>query len=810
MISYRVKDIFKRIVKAGKIDFKTSGDFAPSYVDLPEMPDLGAGTYAVEADLRTADFKNTLYYRFTLMPFMTGAFKHRRLFCGSMGYYIGTTPRDLEAMAKAGVGSQIIFQPPTKALRDLLKVHDMLFSSTIFSSDGIDTDNFCHNFMSKYDLALPAENGILSVKDEALPLFEERAYRFAKRNPEVKYWKLVNEPVHNRDEEVKRSIEVLAHTCKGIRRATPDAVIFTPDPPGIGPIYLHKFWNMGGKDLCDAVATHPYRVHPESPDLDKDIADLLKGLPKNVPVYFTEGNYFGMYELPENSIRAFGNDKTLCNDFYRAGHFTYDIGLGELAAVAHRMRYRLQVMKYADRVLWDDDWGLHAQTVAFGLDVVPNGILFSVNTLASLLGNADFKSDIVFGEPIRCYLFEDDQRRPVAVIWNYNGEIFQRPEMVSKLDLSGMKEKFEVFNLMGAKEKVPRDNLLPVDGCPLFLRGEPGKTAEFQKQLGALDMVGGTAPDFKIETSIDKGRLNMRIRNVRAKDKAGLLTITADGEELLSRRVELPAAGEFPFAAEIPASAALQRMKDVITLKADGKSPVEKVYELEYFDVKQVGADFKADGTLDKWRGIAPVKLSTFVTFGANPQDPKQREYLTASVPHRGDKDLSAEIRAAYNKDFLHLLVKVTDDVYHPVDTPVAGSYNGDGLQIYFDSFADARNVEPHGFGDDDQAYDIRCLDGKTVEASRSYAPYAQLAFTRVGVDKSVQGTFKKTEDGYLFDLAFPLRAILPIELVPGKGVGISILVNDNDNDYRKRGVQLNRGAEPFQRPELYPVMMFK
>lgn len=809
-IAYRIRTLQKKDVKEGNLRFQTQGQHEPVMIALPEMTDLEAGTYTVEAELTAAGFHNTLYYRFTLMPDKSHSYKHRRLFTGSVHgeAFGGTLPKSLEAMAKAGIGSQIVFTPPTKAITQLILKHDMQFTSTIFAEDPEIKDNFVSRFLGKYQLN--KGSGILAVNNEDLPQFEEHAFRMASRYPEVKFWKLINEPTHSTDAEIKRSIEVLTYTCRGIRRGNPAAKIFTPDPGSLDVNYLLRFWNMGGKDICDYVAAHPYRVHPEVPDLDQDIAELLKGLPATVPVYFTEGNYFCMYELPENFLHAVGNDKSLCADFYRGGHFTYDSGFGELAAVAHRMRYRLQVLKYADRVQWDNDWGLNGQTELFGLDVIPNGLLFSVNTLASLLGDATFKSDILFGEPIRCYLFEDGQKRPVAALWNYDGEVFQRPELVSRLDLTGLKEQFELFNLVGAHQKVPTDRQLPVDGCPVFLRGQPGRTEEFRKQLVELDLKGGKASDFKIETAIRDGALALSLKNIRAKPRNGNLKITANAVPLVTQDVKLPPEGVFQYTAKLPDTVGMTDVRYQMSLTDGTKVLTESAYDLSVLNAPAVPDEFQADGELAKWNAVAPVTLPTVATYPANPKNPKTSAFANTPMEYGGEKDLSAEIRVAYNSRFLFLLVKVADNVYHPADGSVGLSYQGDSLQIYFDSQADARNNAKTGFGEDDQAYDIRCQDGTNVEVNRSVAPFTQLAFTKTGIDKNIRGVFRKIEGGYYYDLAFPLESILPIKLKNSNGIGISVLVNDNDNDYRKRAVYLNRGAEPFHNPKTYPLMLLR
>lgn len=809
-VTWKCRDVFRRTLKKGAFDVSLRGGEEPAWREMPELEGFEPGTYAVETRLTGFGEPAVFYSRFAVLVDKSGPFKHRTLLNGVGGdRVIETTERFLTACAKAGMGSVVAFRPPTrKCYERFYRPLGYKIISQILCDGKMPFNWDQEDFLGKWNVARTRPNGLPTVPDSAKPEFVKCGYEMGRKYPYIDWWKTVNEPMYT-PEDTRASVKVMGWIAEGLHKADPQAKMLTPDPGAVDESVV-EFWNGGGSAYCSNPAVHPYREHPERPDLDADIQMLKTKFSKDTKILFTEGNLFSMFELPENNVMAIGHGKALASsDSCRLHHFTYDIGLGEKASLAHVMRYRLASFKHADFVLVDNDWNFAAPEVPFiGLDMVPSAQLFAINALASLLGDADFRCDILFGEPVRCYLFEDAEKRPVAVIWNYDMNVFTEPQLVSSLVLAGLTEPFELFNMTGAREKAPENGLLPVDGCPLFFRGRPGRLAAFKRQFETLDMVGGAVPDFRIETEVKDAKLNLVVSNLRAKEKSGRLAVKSGDRTLLDLDVSLAPQGKKTLALPLPEQAG--RTKAVYTLEfhAPGKEPLFKEFALDLFKARKAPAGFAADGDLAKWADAPAVALSTYRDY----PPPAKSKWFGRPLFRKGDADLSANVRAKWSEKGLCLLVEVTDDVYHPDPREnVLASYNGDGLQVYLDVFGDGeRNAVRGSYAPDDQAYMIRCRDGKTVEAYREVAPWKQFAFTRPGPEPRITGTFVKTAAGYAFDLFFPVEALPPWNPKAGEAMGISILVNDNDGDYRKRAAQLNAGEEPMGRPGIWPLMVLE
>jgi len=805
-VRWNAKDVFRRVVRTGEGAVDVPAGHAPAYLELSALEGLESGTYAVEMTVEGFGKPVSRYFRFTLMPKLPHDFRHRFLFNATLfsGAVTETMMRFLPFWADAGIGSVVAFWPPDRALYDqFLKPLDIVPCGCAFDSR-IDRKYDIWNFCGKYNIVRTAPNGLPSVPDSDRELFVRQGEDVARRYPYVTWWKTVNEPLYS-DEDARHAARVLRWTAEGLKRGNPEAIVLTPDPGALDES-VRKVWEAGGKEYFDYPAVHPYREHPEDPDLDANIQALREWFPGK-KVLFTEGNYFTCLELPANSCTAIGHGKALgSGDSNRLGQMTCDIGLGELAGTAHAMRYRLQVLKNADFILMDNDWGCSDGPEAFiGADMIPSARIFAVNTLGRLLGNADFVADVLFGEPIRCYLFEDEAKRPVAVIWNYHKEIFRNPRLVSSLDWKGMTEKAEVFNLVGAREAVPADGLVPVTGAPLFIRGEAGRTAAFKKALEALDMVGGEVPDFRVEKSVEGGQLKVALVNIRAREVKGHLKFVADGRAVTDGDVVLPPQGRHVVTLPLTGQFERRRRSLAFVFEAVGKERMVKEFSLDGFCIREMPRGTKADGDLAKWADAPAIRLPTFRDL----EPPSKSKWFNAPLFRKGDADLSATVKAKWAPDALYLLVDVTDDAYAPFEgDKVAQSYLGDGIQLYIDTFGDGVNATRDQYDPDDQVYQIRCRDGKTIECWREREPWKQYAFTQQGPEPRIGGTFARTETGWRMDLKLPLEALPPLVLEKGRAVGISVLVNDNDGDYRKRSCYLSEGPEPMGRPNTWPLMI--
>lgn len=814
-LNYTVRDIFKRVAARGSLPFRTAGKWIPSRIAVPDgFRQLDYGAYLIETEIVTDHFTDLVFDRLNLIEYLDGKHDLKNQF-GILLTRSAVYNVKQRLLFWHHVGAGVLYpalfnrELSDLALRLGFKTGIPLFGKYLPT----DTKSNETDFLGKYNLK--DASSLRNFRREDLPAVEDFAYRMARRFPWNRRWKSINEPspdVAGNELAIQQMLAILRAADRGIKRANPKNILLMPEMPGVYPEFVAKMWKLGGPSLFpEGITSHLYIRWPEEPDIDRQTENMIRAVnDPSARFAYPESSTTFFYNLPELSVRSL--DNATCGDFARAGHLaTYDLGLGEQLALANRIRFRLPIIKRKAFFDTQDDFYLDLWNF-FDMGGTSSSMIFSLNTLGRLLNGARFLCEPMFGDFIRCYLFEDREKRPVAVIWNYHASAYFSETKNPYLDLSDLKQSFEILNICGGKEKIPEDRRLRIGCFPFFLRGEAGKTEDFRNALERLDLIGGNASEFKLETGIQNGMFSMSIRNVRAKTVSGELTVTWDGKKILSRQISIPSRGAFPFQVRLPESRGLKRTQFVISMKTE-KTEIVKKYDLDYFEIHPLPRDFVPDGGLEKWKGVSPVEIPHLLTFPCYLSDPVLRKrYQESPEPYRGAGDFSARLYAGYTEENLYLTICVRDNVFRQPDPPVRLSYRFDSLQLYFDSFADARNIERpvNGHSQDDQTYDICTLDGKTLSFYRSLAPYIQLAFNHVGEEPRMQGSFRKTPDGYIYDLKLPQKTILPVKLKKGSSTGISLLLNDNDGDYRKRGLSLNPVVEPFRHPEYYPVLLMR
>jgi len=390
VVDLLAKDFYGRTVKEEKLSFETGSD-GVALLPLPWADSFDSGLYVFESSLKLDDgFANTCFSRLVKMKFLHNDFAHKDVFCsGSGDGRIGNWERKFDFWEKAGFGAAIHFDPPPDQYYKLMAKRNIITFSSIF--EGGDT---C--LKGKFKLARRPQPGakelwLDKITDEDLKAIEEEAYLKALEHPEIKAWKMLNEPLETpTPEEMKTTLKVVEAARKGILRADKNAKIITNDCANMSPSggikYLENYFESGGAPLTDIVGIHPYRQHPEDPDLDEDTKLMIKVTDKYKPgadVWFTEGMYFMNYNLPVFMLDAFA--APCGGDHFRGGYFSYDLGIGEKMSAAYSARYWLTVLKYADRVKLSVDWSAFSGRLYSGIDMTPQALVFASNTLGNLL-----------------------------------------------------------------------------------------------------------------------------------------------------------------------------------------------------------------------------------------------------------------------------------------------------------------------------------------------------------------------------------------------------------------------------------------
>ena len=77
--------------------------------------------------------------------------------------------------------------------------------------------------------------------------------------------------------------------------------------------------------------------------------------------------------------------------------------------------------------------------------------------------------------------------------------------------------------------------------------------------------------------------------------------------------------------------------------------------------------------------------------------------------------------------------------------------------------------------------------------------------------EPEIPAKFMRTEMGYVYEVAFPAKYLLPIRLTKGSAFGFSLFVNDRDNTAGRVKSSLTLtpdGTPSYNTPHLWPVIL--
>ncbi len=809
-----VKNFYGEVERKESLKFSTDNGVA--ILPLAWADELGSGLHIFEIDLKLdSGFSDKRFGRLTKMNYLDNNFKHKNIFCaGSGDGRVGNWERKFTFWERAGFGAAIHFDPPPHKYAEMMAKHKIYSFSAIFYGGGWALNK-------KYRLDhKPNEDEkskwITEITDEDLKAIEEEAFKKATEYPEISAWKTINEPnLTPTDEELAASIKVIAAARKGILRANPKAKIISPDPanmsPNSGIKYLDRYFEAGGKELTDIVGIHPYRQHPEDPDLDSDIVSMIavtdKHFGKNMEIWFTEGMYYMDYNLPAFQLDAFSSP---CGgDHSRLRFFSYDLGIGEKMSATNSARYWLACLKHTDRVKMSVDWSAFSNRLFSDIDMKPQALTFASNTLANLLGNSKYIADVDFGENVRCYVFDNGAGIPVAAIWNYSEAVARGSEAAPKLKVANLPQDIKIIDFMNCEKSRPADGLLEINAFPLFLTGIKGKTNELIENLGKTPLIGANVKRIAFQAQFTSSdTIKLSVSNMLAKEQKGTLKLIQDGKEILSKDISLAGKDKFSLNAKVPEGSDSIR-KTVFDMEFKSNIETEKAsLDFEYFTCRKTGTAMSPDSDPAKWQNLPAITLKNLVEWKPGPSEVAKG---IAPKTYGGEKDLSAKLRTSWDSEYFRIAVEVKDEKLVTMDS-IDNAWKGDGIQIYFDSWGDARAKRQKGFDHNDQTYDVWIdKDFKEAKVFRRVSPEWQLSFNKQGFVKDVKAAVRKTADGYFLEVSFPKKEIAPIRLEEGTSFGFAVLINDNDDVYRHKGLTLTpAGVEPFQNPQVYPIMILK
>jgi hypothetical protein len=809
-LAYKVEDIFGKVRFSGKsavsLNNKGTGSLPVNWV-----PKLPVGLYSIESDI-SLDGKH-LFREFDRICVMASAAKtptkYPVFFTDNLTSRNANWQRKLERSKYFGLDTVLNFKIPDyntdkDGFKKAVKAAG-LYHVGCLTSDGYDTSS--------------VKEPTAKIKLDEL---EEHAYQIAKKHAGITAWKTINEPhtLANED-DMKVMVDYVAALSKGAKRFNPDNLVITPDPsnmyPKAGIKYIDLFLKYGGGKYCDIIGIHPYRGRPEEPDLDSDIAAMVDMLDRHhvkKDIWFTEGIYHNNYVLPPYKLNS---HRGCSSDHFRTGDFSYHIGWGEKIGFAYTMRSWIITLKYADRVKMSVDW-VFGRYSALDHELTPTVKAFAPNALKHLLCMADFKNDLGFGREVRGYMFEDEQKRPIAAIWTYNFLIDAGQEKGLKLNIASLPRDIELMDCFGATLERPKDNLITIGSFPVFVRGGADSIAKLNAAFKQTNIVSKNFQQTFM--SVKATGLNAReftLKNMQPyRSIAGNLKLMVDGKPVFNDTINVGGDQTWKKTFGIGARANKVQIAEIQAEFTDSQGGKPEVFSTSSESMAAIKATkpINIDGDLADWPQGAMVSLEPrFKYFMPYLSDQKKARKLKEKYPKgitwKGEKDLSAKLHLAWDSDNLYIAFDVTDNTLETADK-IASAWMGDSIQMYFDCWADAAGKYTRGFDINDQVFDVWPHDNQAV-LRRAFAPEQQLGFLKTGVVEKAKTAFRKTPDGYIVEMAIPAHDVFPVKLFKGSLFGFAAIVNDRDVGFRHQGlVTTPNGSEPYPNPHLYPTVILK
>ncbi len=823
-VKLKLKDFFGANPWGKNISFTTDKN-GEVIIALPLDKIIKNGIYVLRGDIKFTNGDSlTDFFRISRMKFLNNKHRNRNITSSSISIRQSRAEDMARRFQQIGIGSSN-YQVKQKDIK-LLKKYGIWSSCPYGAVSGKKLKNGkiikqLRSWQDKTKVYVEDLTTITEVSPQLERQIEMAAYQLAKENPWIETWTLDGEINGGgfkkfnmlRQGKWNEFGKILVAFYKGIKKFDQNKIVMptggpTNMSPQSGTLFLENILKgVAGKVKFDAVAIHPYRTKPNDPDLDHDAAKFLAMLKRNgygdVPVLWNEGIYYTYYNIPAWGLTPY---KGCSSDHYRAYCPSYDMGWGERISAAYFARSWLVALKYQQRVKQFNGWSswiyMDAYLTPLALQKIPN-------TLGNLLGNAYFRQDIRFAPKVRCYIFENEHKQPVAALWsqfdNVDYGLQQAPRATFKFN-GTLKT---IYDLMGNKRTATESQgkvTVPVSSFPIFIVGKAGSLDKFSAAIQNGKLLGNTELPITITgTPLNRSQLLVTANNHLTQEFNGKLTIGT-----LSKQLVIKSAASEKIVTKLPTPVKFDEIssfKIPIELIFGNKQAVKEKIKFDAFAIHQL------NGVLD-WNKLPAIRLKNrkIVKFTGS----TSRTAVTHSKKVGIKGDFDAAFKAAWDNEFFYLQVTVIDDKLFtiPEGKHVGDGWKYDSLQLYFDTFCDARTRKVKGYDSNDYNYDIVPVSTTQATVYRRLAPEQQIAGGLDAprpnmIEPNVKSSFRRTATGYVYELKFPKRLLAPMQFKQNAKIGFGIYLNDNDGKGLRSALTVTPpGTGCYMNPQQYPVML--
>lgn len=821
-----VKNFFGEILLDQTRKFKTGKDRTCGF-SLPLDSLYGLGVFVVRADYTLDDGTKTYdFRRYAKVEFQLAPKPNKRVFSFC---YMDTSIdynflKKLERWQKIGIGSKFHVGNHSKEVFDTYRKFGIEPAGNFMLSYGyrggaVNGGGVTHYYI--LDDPIPGttvqninDSRILvrdfhldsdgSITPAYLEKLKQAAKKVAAKYPHVSLWVIGGEVFAKltpdwwgKDDNKRTALRKFALLLKafvdGVREGNPKAKVFQDDPYNMNPSggiaetdqLLEECNKIGVK--FDVIGIHTYGPPcPEDTDSNAQyLFDMLKkrGYGKT-PVFWPEGMHWGPFEIPQWGTRF--RSCVWEPITWRRRILSYDMGWTEKESAAFYMRAWLVALKYADRVIGATA-GSTLNNCYMDYQLTPYAAQLMPNTLCAILGDAKFKKDIRFIPYIRTYIFEDAQKRPVAAVWCHKEEVDngEADAPIASADFGNILES--VKDIMNSDRAFkPGVMKFPVSTFPLFFRGKPGTLNRMIAAFEKAKLVSGSAlPVVSVSMNpADSRNLKVLLQNQTSSEFKGKFN---------GQPVRIPAMKGLEKL--IPSSRpikedSMSRQKGEIRLESATGAKFDYQYDFEAFLIRKVPdqATFK---TL-KWESLPAVKF----------------------VRRYGKTDNSGTFRAGWNQYGLFLEAKIKDPKFIHVEYHQRQRWNNDCLQVYIDTFANARSRMTKGYDQDDYDYAVYPNSkGDSAQIYRSRVVESQLGLANMAPESDTWApdmpcSFSNKDGVLTYRVFFPAKYLLPMQMKTGWVFGFGLFAADSDRKgHVDGGLTLSsEGGGCYNKPHLWPA----